>query len=380
MEGRTSPRRGGWAALHADIQGAGDTAALHRIHLAAVAIARRAAARLRTAAELGSLFRRLARFHDAITARVLALTAADLAAGGFGPPPLPFCWLFLGSAARREQTVRVDQDNALIYAEPADHHEAERAAAYFAAFAAGANERLAEAGYPLCPGNVMASNPRWRGPWSHFHQQFEEWLHRGDLDALRFLLIAADMRPGPGDAALGAPWTAWIHQRLTKDPAFLERAAGHGLAHRVPLGLFGHFLLERQGEHCGALHLKEGAYFPFVHSLRVLALCAGVKETATFERIDALCRLGVLPPAAAERYRTCFAHLLRLRLGRHVRDGESPDYLRPRELGGADRAALRASCQAARRLQRLAGRSARRKRAAARATLTERLVYLLRGG
>ena len=40
---------------------------------------------------------------------VIALAEADL-----GPPPVPYCWVALGSRARLEQALAADQDNAII--------------------------------------------------------------------------------------------------------------------------------------------------------------------------------------------------------------------------------------------------------------------------
>ncbi|NJN98208.1 MAG: hypothetical protein HC875_31030, partial [Anaerolineales bacterium] len=55
----------------------------------------------------------MADINDRLVSRVLAWTEASLE-----PSPVPYCWLVLGSEARREQTFKTDQDNALIYADP----------------------------------------------------------------------------------------------------------------------------------------------------------------------------------------------------------------------------------------------------------------------
>ena len=46
---------------------------------------------------------------DAVERRLLALAEADL-----GAPPVPYCWVALGSRARLEQALAADQDNAII--------------------------------------------------------------------------------------------------------------------------------------------------------------------------------------------------------------------------------------------------------------------------
>ena len=45
---------------------------------------------------------------DAVERRLLGLAEEHL-----GPPPVPYCWVSLGSRARQEQALAADQDNAL---------------------------------------------------------------------------------------------------------------------------------------------------------------------------------------------------------------------------------------------------------------------------
>src|SRR5581483_662575 len=64
------------------------------------------------------------------------------------------CLMVMGSEGRGEQTVRTDQDNGLLLAEPVPPEELE---AFRTAFS-GALERF---GFPPCPGNVIVRNPQW---------------------------------------------------------------------------------------------------------------------------------------------------------------------------------------------------------------------------
>ena len=92
---------------------------------------------------------------DAVERRVIALAEADL-----GPPPVPYCWVALGSRARLEQALAADQDNAILV----DDSMRPEHAAWFEALAARVTDDLVTCGYPRCPGEVMATNPRWRQP------------------------------------------------------------------------------------------------------------------------------------------------------------------------------------------------------------------------
>ena len=62
-----------------------------------------------------------------------------------------------GSQARQEQTVKTDQDNAIIMSDEATDEDRK----YFEELARFVSDGLALSGYPYCPGNVMATNEKW---------------------------------------------------------------------------------------------------------------------------------------------------------------------------------------------------------------------------
>ena len=133
---------------------------------------------LREGAKASHVTRVVAEMNDRLIVKILQFAEAKL-----GPPPVPYCWVVLGSEGRREQTFKTDQDNALIYADSEDQSSARE---YFAQLAVFAQDALSTCGYPLCPGNYMASNPRWRQPLSAWMTYFHEWIdpsrtsrHRG---------------------------------------------------------------------------------------------------------------------------------------------------------------------------------------------------------
>ncbi len=61
--------------------------------------------------------RLVAEINDRLVARALVLLERALEAEGHGRPPVAYSWLVAGSEGRREQTLKTDQDNALIYAD-----------------------------------------------------------------------------------------------------------------------------------------------------------------------------------------------------------------------------------------------------------------------
>ena len=142
----------------------------------------------------------VAELNDRIVQRVVELAHRSAGAPA-GPPPVPFCWLVFGSEARREQTLRTDQDNGLAYADPSPT-DAAAVQTYFARLAAEVNGALVRIGFPECPARIMASNPEWCQPVGVWTKRFRA-LDAGEpagggAGGLHLL------RPPPGRGGRGA--------------------------------------------------------------------------------------------------------------------------------------------------------------------------------
>ena len=111
---------------------------------------------------------------DVVTRRLLALAEEKL-----GPPPVRYLWLACGSQGRQEQTGVSDQDNCLILADGVDEAGME----YFAKLAKIVSDGLDTSGYFYCPGDMMATNPRWCQPLSVWREYFEGWIKSPSKEA-----------------------------------------------------------------------------------------------------------------------------------------------------------------------------------------------------
>ena len=99
----------------------------------------------------------------------------ELAEAKLGPPPIPYCFIALGSMARDEQLIVTDQDNALILD---DSYHPNKHGVYFEQLAKFVCDGLANCGYKYCDGGIMASNPTWRMTYSQWQQQFSDWMDK----------------------------------------------------------------------------------------------------------------------------------------------------------------------------------------------------------
>ena len=273
---------------------------------------------------------------DAVERRVIALAEVDL-----GRPPVPYCWVALGSRARLEQALAADQDTAIVI----DDAMQTRDAAWFEALAARVTADLVECGYPRCPGDVMATNPRWRQPLAGWRREFSSWLHEPVPDAVLGASIFFDMRPVHGDAALFASLQRHV---LTASPAstvFLAHLARQAIANEPPLGFFRGFVLEKAGDHRDTLDIKRGGIGAVVELARAHALSLGSPAVNTQARIQAARDAGILGDARADDLRDAFEFISYVRL-RHqaaqVRRGAAVDsFVSPDELSGFDKRHLR---------------------------------------
>ena len=302
----------------------------------------------------GDVARLVAELNDRIAARVLTLAETALGERGAGAPPMPYCWMVFGSEGRREQTLRTDQDNGLVYADPPPE-DAAAVARYFARLSDEAIAGLLEVGFPPCPAGAMASNPRWCQPlatWTHY---FHEWMARPNQDNVLAASMYFDLRPVAGHRALGVGLAARARDEASGQHHFLTAMARDVVDRRLPVGLFGRLRLARSGPHRGALDLKGAGGLQLVGAARVHALALGLAETGTIERFQAAGARGLYPSEIVTEIADAHEDLLRLRLAHQlarIRAGLAPDnHVEVRRLSHRDQLLLRESLRTAGRVQ-----------------------------
>jgi CBS domain-containing protein len=283
---------------------------------------------------------------DAVTRRLLALGQA-----GLGPPPVPFLWLACGSQGRREQTGVSDQDNCLILddaAEPA--HEA-----YFADLARFVCAGLDRCGYVFCPGDMMATNPRWRQPLRVWRRYFRGWIDRPDGEAQMLASVMFDLRPIGGEVSLHAGLQAETLEAASRNSIFVAHMVANSLKHTPPLGLLRGLATLRTGEHRNTIDMKLGGVIPVVDLGRVYALRGRLPAINTRARIEAAMAAGVISEAGGRDLLDAYDTIADARLAhqaRQVREGARPDnFLPPAALSEFERNHLREAFVVVRRMQ-----------------------------
>ena len=262
----------------------------------------------------------LTEINNDIHRRVLRLTITKMIEDGWAEPPAPFALIVMGSGGRGENFLAPDQDNGFIIA---DHPESARLRidAYFLELATRMTRALDTVGFPLCTGQVMATNPVWRKSLSDWLLQTETWMRRRDEEMLMNCDIFFDFRHVFGEAALSAKLRAAVTQLVRSNPQFLRDIYMIESDHAVALGWFGGLRPESDGkDRRGVMNLKLRGTLPLVEGARLLALKAGIPATATLARLDGLKQNGAINPADHDDLAEAFHLITRLLLRQQIED------------------------------------------------------------
>ncbi len=286
--------------------------------------------------------------NDLLTERLLDLLAAQ-----HELDPKQACWIALGSEGREEQTVATDQDNALILQDDttdADH-------AKWLALAREANDTLDDFGYPLCAGNIMASNSELCLKQSQWQARFAHWIGVGEPEDLLNASIFFDLRGLWGEKILATQLRDVVTAQAGSKARFLKLLAINALQRTPPLTWTG--AIDTLDD--GTLDLKLRGTAIFVDAARLYALAHGIAQTNTRARLAAIGQKLSIKPREYEGWIGGFEFLqtLRLRVQIDIAQGmteglgdpDEPNRIDIRRLNTIDRRILKETCRVARDLQ-----------------------------
>jgi CBS domain-containing protein len=294
-----------------------------------------------------ALTRTIAALNDALTREVINRVLQDQDLGG-----LKWCWLSLGSEGRGEQTLATDQDNALIFEAPPEGGEVVRARHELVAFAREVNTALDQLGFPLCKGNIMASNPQWCLTEVEWRDQFTAWISEPTPERLLNANIFFDFRPLYGDSTLSESLRDWLLARTQDNKLFLRLMVQNALQTEPPLGLIRAFQVSDKPGREGTLDLKKRGARIFVDAARVFALATGSNLTGTADRLRRAGEEVRADPRHVEATVDAFHYLqvLRLRAQEHPHPA-NPNRVDPYALNEVDQRMLMETFRQARKLQ-----------------------------
>ncbi len=282
----------------------------------------------------------------AMIGRTFKQRLLELGEQRLGAPPVPYCFLALGSMARDEQLMLTDQDNALVLSDDFDPQQHDE---YFQALATFVCDGLAELGYSYCKGGVMATNAPWRQPLAVWKQYFTRWINQPKPEALLNSSIFFDLDGVYGDTAMAVELQQLIAQQASQAPHFLGCLAFNAQSRTPPLGFFNQFVVETSGSQRDSLNIKRRGSAPMVDVIRVHALASASLAQNSFLRLDDISAAGFLTAGMTADLRDALEFItmahIRHQAARLESGQEADNYINPEMLTRFDRRNLKAAFQ-----------------------------------
>jgi CBS domain-containing protein len=263
-------------------------------------------------ADTRSLVHLIAHFNDSFTERIISIMERD---EGLRLPDKA-AYLALGSEGRGEQTLRTDQDSAMVYADGLSKSELDDCETF--------SKRLVDVlefvGIPRCPGNSMASNPQWRHSLSEWKDILEQWITVPKSEYMVNFGMFQDFRTIHGDTSLEEELHKFIYMTAQRHKIFFPYVAKNIVRFPAPLGMFGRIKVERSGKHRGKVELKKAGIFAITEGVSLLALENDVDHGTTWDKLEKLSELGILSSKDSEMISECFSLLVGFRLQKQLAD------------------------------------------------------------
>jgi len=280
----------------------------------------------------------LSDYNDRITCRIITLALKEC-----GPPPVAFVFVSTGSAGRAELAFNSDQDNAIVFA--SDPNLPDKALqSYFVKLASNICQQLGRSGLPLCPGDFMASNPKWCQSLDVWKSYFSEWINHANPENILNISAFFDLRLVYGDTALFDALEDYIFAALEGKSTFYYLLAQSVAGFRPPLNVFGNIVTGAAGVKAENVDIKN-CLAPVTMFTRIYALRHKIRRKNSMQRIMALKALEVLSPQTAEEVVFHYNFLMYLRLRHQLRQIERMqppgNLIEPRKLSEMEQVILR---------------------------------------
>lgn len=284
----------------------------------------------------------------AITCRLI-----EFAEEKIGPAPVPYLWVAAGSHARQEQSSHSDQDNALIISDEMKPEDDD----WFKELATFVCDGLAACGYVYCPGDVMATNPKWRQTVSVWNGYFNGWIDTPEPMALMYSTIFFDLFAVHGENNLLTEVRKNILQKTKHNTLFIALLSQNALKLSPPLGFFRDFVVEVDGEHKDMLDLKHNGIAPIVELARIYALSEGISSINSINRLRVAAGSPSLSKEASDDLIDALEFLGSLRIehqAKQIKNNQPADnYLAPNSLSKLEREHLKDAFKVIRSMQKV---------------------------
>ncbi len=269
--------------------------------------------RFATANSVSSLHRNCTHYRNLLAGRALQLVEDQMLEAGKGNAPVSYALISMGSDGREEQTLITDQDYLIVYGDDGG----EAADDWFTEFGNLLVDCLETAGFKRCTGDIMTSNPTWRGSYKQWRKRMLAIVRYEVEDFAKNmmdLIVLSDARFVAGDQPLGQKLIMMIRTMEKEHFQVLWGMARAATEMKLALGFMRRLWTEPSGENRGELNVKLLAWAPLVMNVRILAISLGLEATNTVQRINLLEQHGSFSEEMAAGLRASYNILTRHRI------------------------------------------------------------------
>ncbi|MBC7627886.1 DUF294 nucleotidyltransferase-like domain-containing protein [Ferruginibacter sp.] len=275
----------------------------------------------------------------------IAIKVIETVTKQMGAPPAKFVFMVMGSEGRKEQTLKTDQDNAIIYEDKANEHR-EEVREYFLKFATFISGYLNTIGFSYCSGGYMAQNPKWTHSLSHWKNNYFSWIKETLPETVMQIATFFDCRYLYGDETIIKELEVFLSGQLQNPmDRLFHFMAQNALQYEPPLTAFFKNIRTFKVDKKEVFDIKK-AMTPIVDLVRVYALKNHIFESNTGERLKALKDMQVFTESEVTELLQSYYYLMGLRLKTQsqqiIQNHLPPDnYIMPQQLTKIDQLTLR---------------------------------------
>ncbi|MCF7849030.1 MAG: DUF294 nucleotidyltransferase-like domain-containing protein [Kiritimatiellales bacterium] len=219
-----------------------------------------------------------AELYNELVRQLIDISLAEMTDEGTVLLDVPWAWIAVGSDGRREQVLRTDMDNALIFEASSDPEQDEVNRGFFLQVASRVIRMLVDAGFARCQGGVMASNPNWCKTDAEWIAELRDAGTVSDGNRLLRALILYDLRHVSGDPSLSEAVRQTVFQAVGGSAAIQRYMAELIVATPPPLNFRGKFVVEKKGGNEGEFDIKKRGLTPLRDAARLFALHFGLRK------------------------------------------------------------------------------------------------------
>ena len=282
-----------------------------------------------------------AELYDEMVQRLIPITSDTMRENGQEIPPQDWSWVSVGSDGRREQILRTDMDNAIIFKSSGSEERDSQIRKQLTMFAEDVIQGMTHCGFARCQGNIMALNPKWclsDQEWKKEIRSIDAFTDSTDL--LR-AIIMYDMRHVAGDRSLTESIRSTMFEHVAANNGILQALASLAVELSPPLNFLGNFVVEKRGRNSGEFDIKGRAMTPLRQAAQAFALkyqlslrySTGGRWSEIAQKVERLQEVALLAKEA-------YDFLLRLRTMNGLKRGDSGRFIDPEKLTKMEKAQL----------------------------------------